>query len=100
MNWIWLWHQLLIHLVNASAWLIGGLGGLAILSFGPLGRALRERIRAGAARDTIDAGDSAQLATTTRDVDELRERVDYLEHLLAERHDPQPLPAAGAERDG
>jgi len=84
----WVWQQLLAHFVNAAPWLVGLFGGLALVSFGPLGSAIRARLTG--ARPHEDE----RLDAIAADLAQVLERLDYLERLAVQdsRHPPLPPP--------
>lgn len=84
-----LWQQLLFHLVDAAPWLIGILGGLTILNFGPLGRALRHRLQ-GPSRTDLEE----RLEQLSSELASAHERLDYLERLAIQRPGAVAVPPA------
>ena len=84
----WIWQQLIAHFVSAAPWLVGLFGGLALVNFGPLGKALRARLQGS------HADDDPRLDTIAADVAQVLERLDYLERLAVQdaRHPPLPPP--------
>jgi len=84
-----LWQQFLFHLVDAAPWLIAILGGLAILNFGPLGRALRARLQ-GPNRADLEE----RLEELRSELASANERLDYLERLAVQRPGAVALPPA------
>jgi hypothetical protein len=83
-----MWQQLLVHFIDAAPWLVGLFGGLALVSFGPLGAAIRARLK-GSSRANDD-----RLDTIAADVAQVLERLDYLERLAVQdpRHQQLPPP--------
>lgn len=79
--------QFLAHMINAAPWLIGLFGGLALVNFGPLGRAIRARLL------SSDRPDSdARLEGIATDLAQVLERLDYLERLAVQHPPSRPLP--------
>ncbi len=88
----WIWQQLIAHFVSAAPWLVGLFGGLALVNFGPLGRALRVRLMG-----SKSAEDDQRLEGIATDVAQILERLDYLERIAVQdgrdgRHPPLPPP--------
>ena len=86
------WH-IVNGLVAALPWLLGGFGAIALISWGPLGRSLRRL-----ARDREE--ETAMLARTAAGVEDMRalleemaERVDFLERSVAARPGELRAPA-------
>ncbi len=91
MNWDWYLQHLLLVLINASPWLLGGAAGLGALFFSPLGRSLvrylRERERdVGLTEDVL-----AELTQLRQSLSEVIERLDGTDRELAKRR----LPSSG-----
>jgi hypothetical protein len=84
----WIWQQLIAHFVTAAPWLVGLFGGLALVNFGPIGKALRARLQGS------HTGDDPRLDTIAADVAQVLERLDYLERLAVQdpRHQQLPPP--------
>jgi hypothetical protein len=79
--------QFLARLIDAAPWLIGLFGGLALVNFGPLGRAIRARLL------SSDRSDSdARLEGIAADLAQVLERLDYLERLAVQQPTARPLP--------
>jgi hypothetical protein len=80
--------------VLAVIFLFGG-GTAAALSFSPVGKAFADRIRGrGMAPDPEVLAELDQLR---QDVNELQERLDFTERLLAQQRDPAQLGRANPE---
>ena len=70
--------QIFFELLPATPWLLGGLSGLAIVSFSPLGKALALRVRRG--KDVPGAEALAEETSALRgELGEVLERFDFLE---------------------
>jgi hypothetical protein len=83
----WIWQQLIAHFVSAAPWLVGVFGGLALVNFGPLGRALRARLMGSRSAD-----EDQRLDGIASDVAQVLERLDYLERISVQGDRRQPLP--------
>jgi hypothetical protein len=68
--------------------LIFGGGAVTLLAYSPVGKALSDRIRGGAAPAPPDPEMLNELEHLRQDVTELQERVDFAERLLAQARDP------------
>ncbi len=77
--------------------LIFGGGTLCLLSFSPVGKAIAERIRGGAAAPP-DPELLAELDHLRDQMTELQERVDFAERLLARHREGDRLPGAPEPR--
>jgi hypothetical protein len=77
MNWEWYWTQILYALPDALPWILGGLAGIAMVSFGPLGRALTHRLRRGAEEAERLEGVLEELTLLRGELGEVLERLDY-----------------------
>ena len=90
-----LW-DLLARFVHALPWLLGGFGGLALLSCGPIGRALRRLARSRDEDTALLKGTAAAVAHMQRLLEEMAERQDYMERSLAQGDSSPSRLAAGA----
>jgi hypothetical protein len=88
--------------ILAIVFIFGG-GSLFLLAISPIGRAIAERIRGGAP-NAPGAGHGAleglreemltELQQLRKDVDEMGERVDFTERMLAQHREAERLPPA------
>jgi hypothetical protein len=104
MEWDYYLHQFLMVLISSLPWLVGGVGALCILSFGPIGRALGRRIRHGTEGSEQSAVILEELAAIRQQLEEVIERQYVTDRLLTgkrgERITPVlPTPGVGEERD-
>ena len=79
--------------ILAIIFIFGG-GTAILLAFSPVGRALADRIRH---REPVAAPDPAmeeELHRLRDELTELQERVDFTERLLAQRNEPNRIPAS------
>jgi hypothetical protein len=75
--------------------LIFGGGTLIAISFSPIGRAIAERIRGGAALEPApDPAVYDELDRMRGELAELQERVDFTERLLSKSREAEQLPGA------
>jgi len=79
--------------ILAIVFIFGG-GTAIVLAFSPVGRALADRIRHRDARNEPDPAVQEELAQLRQEVTELQERVDFAERVLAQRSEPNRLPAS------
>lgn len=79
--------------ILAIVFIFGG-GTAILLAFSPVGRALADRIRHRDARNEPDPAVQEELARLREEVTELQERVDFAERVLAQRSEPNRLPAS------
>jgi hypothetical protein len=79
--------------ILAIVFIFGG-GTAIVLAFSPVGRALADRIRHRDARNEPDPAVQEELARLREEVTELQERVDFAERVLAQRSEPNRLPAS------
>ena len=77
MNWEWYWAQFLYALPATLPWILGGLGAVAMVSFGPVGRALTHRLRRGAEEADRLEGVLEELTLLRGELGEVLERLDY-----------------------
>ena len=82
--------------VLAIIFLFGG-GTAFLLSISPVGRAVADRIRARGAVPLQDPELLAEVDALRRDVNELQERVDFTERLLARSQDRQQVGQGGVD---
>ena len=82
MNWEILWERFLITLLYALPWIIVGVGGLSILSFSPLGRALVRRLQHGTEDPERASKILEEVKAARGELGEILERLDYTEQLL------------------
>lgn len=70
-------------------------GGITtvMLAFSPIGRALADRLRHRGAQPEPDPAVQDELMRLRADVAELQERIDFTERVLAQRKEPDRLPA-------
>jgi hypothetical protein len=82
--------------VLAIIFIFGG-GSLFLLAISPIGKAIAERIRGGgggAALEGLREDMLGELQQLRRDVNELGERMDFAERMLAQRREAERLPPA------
>jgi hypothetical protein len=77
MNWEWYWAQFLYALPATLPWILGGLAGVAMVSFGPVGRALTHRLRRGAEEAERLESVLEELTLLRGELGEVLERLDY-----------------------
>ncbi len=91
-----LW-DLLAKFVHALPWLLGGFGGLALLSWGPVGRSLRRLARSREKDTALLTSTAAAVSDLRRLLEELTERQDFMERSLVQREaSPSRLPGGPA----
>jgi hypothetical protein len=83
--------------VLAIIFLFGG-GTAFLLSISPIGRAVAERIRAHGAVPIQDPELLAEVDALRHDLNELQERVDFAERLLARTQERQQVGQGGVEK--
>ncbi|UCG88297.1 MAG: hypothetical protein JSW71_07060 [Gemmatimonadota bacterium] len=103
MNWEWFWMQILYALPDALPWVLGGLAGLAMISFGPLGRALTQRLRRGEEEAERLEGVLQELTLLRGELGEVLERLDYAQrrpalHDASAARDAVPPPLDDSEQ--
>jgi len=88
--------------ILAIVFIFGG-GSLFLLAISPIGKAIAERIRGGApnapgavqgALEGLREEMLTELQQLRKDVDELGERVDFTERMLAQHREAERLPPA------
>jgi len=79
--------------ILAIIFIFGG-GTAIVLSFSPVGRALADRIRHRELRAPPDPEMQEELHRLRDELTELQERVDFTERLLAQRDEPNRIPAS------
>ena len=95
--WMQMWHQFVFTLADHGAAVFLGTLAIGTFGFGPIGRALAARLR-GSPLPIAPTGD-ASLPTIKASLDEMLERLDFSERVLAELHSrssgvtPSQLPA-------
>ena len=92
MPWEHFLERLIWVLINSSPWLVGGLGALSIVSFGPLGRAISRRLRHGLEDPKQSHAILEELTVVRRELEELIERQYATERLLAGHRGEQLTP--------
>jgi hypothetical protein len=102
MEWEYFLQRLIVVLINSAPWLLGGLGGLSMISFGPIGRALGRRIRHGTEGVEQSAMILEELAVVRQQLEEVIERQYVTDRLLTGKRGEQitpslPTPAYGEE---
>ena len=102
MSFEWYWAQFLFALPHALPWILGGLAGVAMVSFGPVGRALTHRLRRGAEEAERLESVLEELALLRGELGEALERLDYtrgpaLGNDLSAGHPPSP-PSTNSEK--
>ncbi len=79
----------------AFAFIVAGGGILFLLSMGPIGKAIADRIRSRGAVAIHDAELLAEVDSLRRDLSELQERVDFAERVLSQSHDQPQIGKGG-----
>jgi hypothetical protein len=92
MPWDQFLERLIVVAIDAAPWLIGGLGGLSIISFGPLGRALSQRLRHGTEDTERSTAILEELTAVRRELEEVIERQYATERLLTGHRGEQLTP--------
>lgn len=92
MEWGFVLERLIWVTINSAPWLIGMLGGLSILSFGPLGRAISQRLKYGIEDKQQSEGILEELVVIRRKLEELIERQYATERLLTGNRGEQLTP--------
>jgi hypothetical protein len=81
----------------ALPWILGGLGGIALLSYGPIGKALRRLARSRDEETALLTATAASIAEMREVLEQIAERQDFMERALTQSVRPQPLPRASRE---
>jgi hypothetical protein len=79
--------------ILAIIFLFGG-GALVAMSFGPVGRAIADRIRGSRLSGAPDPAVYEELDRLRQELTELHERVEFNERLLSSLKQPDQLPGA------
>ena len=79
MNWQWHLTQFLAQLTAMLPWLLGGLGGLAVFSFSPLGRGIVRHLRSRRQDAAVNEQLLGELEELRRVLGEITERLDVTE---------------------
>ena len=82
--------------ILAVTFIFGG-GTAFLLAISPIGKAIAERIRASGAVPMHDPELLAEVDSLRRDVNELQERVDFAERLLAQSQERQQVGRGGID---
>jgi len=95
--------QLLYSSTTVIPWLVGGVFGLAVLSFSPLGRGILRHLRESKRDAALSEQVLAELTALRAELGEVMERLDSTERLLSTsllpgfRQDRPPRPATPNE---
>ncbi len=81
MDWADFLHQAVHHLMPAVPWLIGG-ACVAMVSLGPVGRALSQRLRGGSTRVGRSTALSNEVNDMRADIEYVLERLDEQQRIL------------------
>ena len=76
----------------ALPWILGGLGGIVLLSHGPIGKALRRLAQSRDEETALLAATAASIAEMRAVLEQMAERQDFMERALTQPVRPQPLP--------
>jgi hypothetical protein len=97
MNWHWYLTQVLARLTVVVPWLLGGLVGLGVFSFSPLGREVVHRLRSKRDEAALTEATLQELSEVRQLLGEIAERLDVTERRLAQigADPPRPQPALG-----
>jgi hypothetical protein len=98
MNWEWYLAQLVNRSIDVLPWLFGGLSGVAIVSFSPLGRALVRYLRARQDESAITEQMLGELEEVRKVLGEVSERLDFTERRLAQEQLGLLQPRGAVER--
>lgn len=93
MDWHWHLTQFLAQLTMALPWLLGGLGGLAVFSFSPLGRGIVKHLRDRRQDATVNEQLLGELEELRRVLGEITERLDVTERRYVENRELRPGPS-------
>jgi hypothetical protein len=85
MNWGWYLAQLLARTVEVLPWLLAGLGGLAIVSFSPLGRGLLRYLRTREDETALNEQLLQELEELRKVLGDVVERLDFTERQMAQK---------------
>ena len=84
-------------LLRAAPWLVLGTAGAFFLTRSSFGKALTQRLRDGSVRGEDLAGLTGEVEQLRRDLDEVQERLDFTERLLAQQRESLPPPSSGID---
>ena len=94
MNGPWFFGTILNRLVDVIPWLLGGIAGMALFTFSPLGRELVQRLRLRRHEVALSEAMLQELGEIRHLLGETVERLDATERKLAQLDaSPVPLPA-------
>ena len=93
MNWHWYLNQVLFQTINVVPWLLGGLAGLGVFSFSPLGREVLHRLRSRRHDAALTEATLQELVEVRTLLVEVTERLDATERGLAQARQAR-LPSA------
>ena len=82
MDWVEFLHQAVHHLLPAVPWLLGG-ACVAMVSLGPLGRALSHRLRDGNVSARRSAALMEEVMELRAEVGDVMVRLDEHEHIIS-----------------
>ena len=82
MNWMYYLEIFFVRMASNLPWIIGVCGGLSIISFGPLGRAMARRLRHGTEDAERSVAVMEELTVIRRELEEVIERQYATERLL------------------
>lgn len=99
MDWVEFLHQAAHHLLPAVPWLVGG-ACVAMVSLGPVGRALSHRLREGNMSVRRSAALMDEVIELRAEVGEVMERLDEHHRLLADPDGRHALPRVREWQNG
>lgn len=91
MDWHWYLNQILFRLTEVAPWLLGGLVGLGVFSYSPLGREVLQRLRAQRREAEVNEATLQELAEIRHLLGEVAERLDSTERRLGQTLSDRPL---------
>ncbi|MFC1639469.1 hypothetical protein ACFL3B_01745 [Gemmatimonadota bacterium] len=91
MDWVEFLHQAAHHVLPAVPWLVGG-ACVAMVSLGPVGRALSHRLREGNMSVRRSAALMDEVIELRAEVGDVIERLDEHQRVLSEREDMRGAP--------
>lgn len=91
MDWVEFLHQAVHHLLPAVPWLVGG-ACVAMISLGPVGRAISFRMREGNMSVRRSAALMDEVIELRAEIGEVMERLDDHDRALSEHHDRKRAP--------
>jgi hypothetical protein len=99
MNWNWWLMQFLYALPDALPWIFGGLAGVGMVSFGPIGRAFVRRLKRGDVEAELLPAVLEELTLVRGELGEVLERLDYAERLVSRGHNAEVGPVLPVSLD-